>query len=164
MRSHDASLRCHACGKGYTLDEYGFMRAISGETEFPHIPNWYRWEREEVRQELIDGTYCLDIPVEICMLVDTKCVYRVGEGRLRHDREGFHLTGCDGKLDYRQKPAASYSLYSDYFWYELGDMICIGDGQVLYYCFPPKDADVAAKARLAAEELYKMTVKAGKRR
>ena len=157
MRSHDASLRCHACGKGYTLDEYGFMAAESGETEFPHIPDWYRWERDEVRKELVDATYCLDIPVEICMLVDTKCVYRVGEGRLRHDREGFHLTGCEGKLDYRQKPAASYSLYSDYFWYEIGDMICIGDKQALYYCFPKGCGDVVAKTRLAAEELYKLT-------
>ena len=49
-----------------------------------------------------------------------------------------------------------YSLYSDYYWYEIGDVICIGDHDALYYCFP-KDKDVAvAKARLATEELYKM--------
>ena len=90
------------------------------------------------------------------MLVDTKSLYTVGEGRLVHDTDGFHLTGCDGKLDYRQIPEASYSLYSDYYWYELGDMICIGDQRALYYCFPQENGDIVAKTRLAAEELYQL--------
>ena len=34
-------------------------------------------------------------------------------------------------------------------------MICIGNHDALYYCFP-KDGDVVAKTRLAAEELYKL--------
>ena len=51
---------------------------------------------------------------------------------------------------------ACHRLYADYFWYELGDMICIGDRDVLYYCFPQGNGDVVAKTRLAAEELYKL--------
>lgn len=151
------SIRCDACGKEYTLTETGYLEAQSGETEFPHIPDWYRWERECVRKELEDGSYRLDVPVDICMLVDTRSIYRVGSGRLVHTTAGFHLTGCDGKLDYFQKPRASYSLYSDYFWYELGDMICIGNSKVLYYCFPKGQQDVVAKTRLAAEELFQLT-------
>ena len=160
MTGKGISLRCGSCGKTYQLTESGFLQAQEGETEYSHIPEWYRWERSCVRQELLDGSYRLDIPVRICMLVDSKSIYRVGEGRLIHSREGFHLSGCDGKLDYRQKPVSSYSLYSDYFWYELGDMICIGNSKVLYYCFPAGQQDVVAKTRLAAEELYKLT-KAG---
>lgn len=160
MTGKGITLRCGSCSKPYLLTETGFLQAQEGETEFPHIPEWYRWERSCVRQELLDGSYRLDIPVRICMLVDSKSIYRVGEGRLIHTREGFHLSGCEGKLDYRQKPSSSYSLYSDYFWYELGDMICIGNSKVLYYCFPTGQQDVVAKTRLAAEELYKLT-KAG---
>ena len=155
MRSRGATVKCEECGKEYELTEYGYLRALCGETEFAHIPDWYRWERECVRGELLRGTYDLTVEVEICMMVDMKCIYRVGEGVLHHDREGFRLTGCEGKLDYAQKPTASYGLYSDYFWYELGDMICIGDQRALYYCFP-KGGDVVAKTRLAAEELYKL--------
>lgn len=157
MVGKGTSIRCQSCGKEYILTESGFLKALSGETEFSHIPDWYRWERESVRQELVDGSYRLDIPVEICMMVDTKCIYRVGKGRLVHTVDGFHLTGCDGKLDYTQKPRASYSLYSDYFWYELGDMICIGNSKVLYYCFPTEQQDVVAKTRLAAEELFHLS-------
>ena len=134
------------------------MKAIEGETEFPHIPDWYAWERECVRQEIIDKKYCLSVDVDIYMLVDTKCLYKVGEGHLTHNEEGFTLVGCDGKLNYSQKPKGSYSLYSDYYWYEIGDMICIGNNDVLYYCFPKTDEDVVAKTRLATEEMYKIAI------
>ena len=157
MTGKGTTLTCNSCGKTYLLTETGFLEAQEGETEFSHIPDWYRWERSCVRQELLDGSYRLDIPVRICMLVDSRSIYRVGEGRLIHTREGFHLSGCEGRLDYRQKPTSSYSLYSDYFWYELGDMICIGNSKALYYCFPTGQQDVVAKTRLAAEELYKLT-------
>ncbi len=147
---------CKECGKRYELTEYGFMRALGGETEFDHIPDWYSWERQCVKDELLAGTYKLHVPVDICVMVNTKCVYRVGSGELTHTAEGFHLTGCDGKIDYRQKPMSSYSLYSDYFWYEVGDVICIGDNNMLYYCFPKNSGDIVAKTRLATEELYKL--------
>ena len=149
-------LTCHACGVKYELTELGFLKAVSGNTLINHIPDWYRWERECVKKELEEGTYKLDVDVDICMLVDTKCVYKVGTGRLVHTPEGFHLTGCDGLLDYKHSPNSSYGLYSDFYWYEIGDMICVGDEKVQYYCFPKNAGNVVAKTRLAAEELYKM--------
>ena len=159
MHAEGIHVTCASCGKSYTLREDGQMEASDGNTEFPHIPDWYAWERSCVRRELEEGAYCLDIPVEIRMQVDTRAVYRVGQGHLHHDNEGFHLWGCNDEngipqLDYRQKPLASYSLYSDYYWYEIGDMICIGDTNTLYYCFPQINRDVVAKTRLAAEELF----------
>lgn len=147
---------CEACGKKYELTEYGKLEALDGEGAFEFVPDWYAWEREQVRKEIEDGTYRLDLPVDICMMADYKSIYRVGEGRLVHTKDGFHLTGCDGKLDYVQKPSANYGLYADYHWYELGDMICIGDKDYLYYCFPKEGGDIVAKTRMAAEELYKM--------
>ena len=156
MEGKGTQLRCRHCGKVWELDEYGWLVAGDGDAMFSHIPDWFAWERECVRKELEEGRYCLELPVEIRMLVDSKCLYTVGDGTLTHTADGFHLTGCGGKLDYRHSPASSYSLYSDYYWYELGDMICIGDTNALYYCFPKTAGDVVAKARLAAEELFKM--------
>ncbi len=151
-------LLCHACGKRYRMNELGEMEAADGApTEFSHIPDWFRWEREEVRKELLDGSYRLDTDVNIGMMIDSKAIYMIGRGHLIHDRDGFFLTGGDGKLEYRQKPLSSYGLYSDYFWYEIGDMICIGNRECLYYCFPKKEG-VVAKTRLAAEELFKLSI------
>ncbi len=150
------TLTCHACGKVYEMLEDGSMRATVGETEFSHIPDWYRWERECVKREIEEDTYKLDVDVKICAMVDTYGIYDIGEGHLTHDREGFCLTGADGELHYTQKPLASYSLYADYYWYRLGDIICIGNNDILYYCFPMGEGDVVAKTRLAAEEMYKL--------
>ena len=110
------TLKCSHCGKEWELTELGEMKALEGETEFSHIPDWYAWERRQVRQELLEGTYKLDIDVDIAVMTDYKAIYMVGEGRLTHDVTGFRLTGCGGKLDYAQKPQACYSLYADYYW------------------------------------------------
>ena len=156
MEGKGTTLKCHECGKEYYLDEYGRLKATEGMTEFEHIPDWYRWERECVKQEILDGTYLLDIPVDICVLADYKALYTVGKGRLVHNKDGFVLTGCDGKLEYKQKPLVSHSVNSDYYWYEIGDIISIGDRNTLYYCFPTDGGDVVAKTRIAAEEMYKL--------
>ena len=147
-------LTCGQCNTKWTLQEDG---TLDPANPFSSVPAWFAWEREEVRKELTAGTYKLETPVEIYMLVNTKAIYHVGQGNLKHDNKGFVLDGCEGKLHYEQSPKASYSLYSDYFWYELGDMICIGDMKTLYYCFPKDAGDIVAKARIATEELYKMT-------
>jgi len=148
-------LVCHACGKKYTLTEYGELQADDGNTEFSHIPDWYDWQRAEVRRELEAGTYKLDTEVDIGILANYKGIYMVGEGRLTHGENGFVLDGCDGKLHYEQSPLFSYSLNSDFFWYEIGDVISIGDKNRLFYLFP-KQKNVVLKARLACEELYKI--------
>ena len=147
-------LTCHNCGVEYELTETGFLK--SDNAIFTHVPDWFSWQRKEIRKELESGAYSLDIQVDIAMLVNYDALFMVGEGRLTHTVEGFRLIGCDGKLDYTQGPVASHCLNADYFWYEIGDMISIGNQDVLYFCFPKNCGDVVAKTRLATEELYKM--------
>jgi 1-acyl-sn-glycerol-3-phosphate acyltransferase len=157
MSGKGITLTCSNCGLQWTLREDGQLEQ-NDTKEIYQVPDWFRWEREQVRSELTAGTYCIDTPVEIYMMVNTKAIYHVGQGTLQHTNKGFVLDGCDGKLHYEQGPRASYSLYSDYYWYEIGDMICIGDMKTLYYCFPKKIGDIVAKARIATEELYKMNL------
>ena len=157
MEGKGIHLTCHACGKKYELTPYGKLSALEGETEFDHIPDWYQWQRQQVKQQIESGEYSLDTPVKIGVLVDHKALYMVGDGRLVHNADGFTLTGCDGKLNYSQPPITSYTLNADYYWYEIGDIISIGDRNTLYYCFPQDPKVSVTKARLATEELYKMT-------
>ncbi len=163
MEGKGIHLTCHACNKQWTMDQYGQLSANVGETEYPHIPDWYNWQRECVRTELEDGTYRLDTEVEISVQVNLDGVCRIGKGRLTHSEEGFCLVGAEGKLDYRQSPIFSHTLYSDYYWYEIGDVIGIGNNEFSYFCFPPKEVSVT-KVRLATEELYKMKKQARKSR
>ena len=156
MEGKGTLLTCHHCGKQYELTPLGELKALEGETEISHIPDYYRWEREQVKQEILDGTYELDTDVDIAMQVDFKAIYMVGEGHLTHDRNGFTLTGCDGRLNYTQKPQSCFSLYADYYWYEIADCICIGTNEVHYFLFPKKAGVSVAKLRLATEEMYKL--------
>jgi len=185
MKGTGVSIICEKCGSSFYMNEFGEMSLESignkatdtiktdniekikneagivknedgFEFKFTHIPDWYRWQRECVIDEIKKDEYRLDIPVDVKILKDFNAIYEVGEGRPVHDGSGFSLKGCNGMLDYVQAVKSSYSLYSDYFWYELGDMICIGDNKILYYCFPKTDNVVVAKARLATEEMYKM--------
>ena len=155
MTTAGSKITCQKCGKSYELDIYGQLRAVEGETKFSHIPDWYRWQRECVRREIEAGEYRQDLDVDIVLLVDYKALYSVGGGRLVHDENGFVLTDENGKEIFTQSPLASYGLNSDYYWYELDDVICIGNKKRLFYCFP-KQKDVVTKARLAAEETYKL--------
>ena len=156
MQGQGTTITCKNCNISYELDEFGFLRAINNESKFNHVPDWFKWERECVRNELLKHKYHMETAVEIGIMVNRKFIAMVGEGILRHTENGFRLTGCNGRLEYVQKPSASYSLYSDYYWYEIGDMICIGDMKTSYYCFPKGTSDIVAKTRLAAEELYKI--------
>ena len=150
-------LTCHVCGAKWELSELGELVAIDGTKDsFTHIPDWYKWEREMVRREIEEGKYSLDTPVDIWISVDTKGVFGVGEGRLTHTREGFHLVGDDGEINYEQKPLHSHSICADFNFYEVGDIIALSGNECIYYCFPKDEKIPVAKARLAAEELYKI--------
>ena len=147
---------CKNCKKVYELTELGKMQAVGADTEFSQISDWVDWERECVKTEIQEGRYALNEPVRIHIMVDTKTIYDVGEGVLKHGENGFVLTGCDGKLDYRQSATAVYSINSDFFWYQIADTVNIGDFNAQYFCFPKSDGVSVFKVRLAAEELFKL--------
>ena len=149
-------LFCHACGAKYRLNEYGQLEAEGHETLFTYVSDWFAWQRKCVREELKAGKYSLDVPVEIAMQVDTKALYFVGEGRLKHTPEGFLLTGCDGKLSLTHSASHMYSVNADYNFYEIGDTVSFGNTKAIYYCFPKAKGDFVAKTRLAVEESYRL--------
>ena len=146
------TIKCNSCGAEYELTENGSLKCLTGEGKFNHIPDWFKWERECVKEEILSNKYSLETDVNICVLKDTKCLYDVGDGHLSHNEKGFHLTGSG--IDYTQPAASSYELNADYYWYEIGDIISIGTSDLMYYCFPKNKEDIVAKTRFAVEVLY----------
>lgn len=156
MEGKGTTLTCHQCHKVYSLTEGGRMRSADGDTEFDHIPDWYRWERKCVREEVEKGTYKLTADVTVYVVKGTKAVYCIGDGKLVHTAEGFHLTSSDGELDYFHSAKTSYSVVADFLWYEIGDVIGFGDNDKQFYCMPKDNSVPVVKARLATEEIYKL--------
>lgn len=156
MVGRGCEISCSECKKTYYMDELGVLSAREGETEFSHIPDWFDWQRNCVKEEILEGEYFTDLPVDILMTVSDYKFYRVGEGRLRHTKDGFLLEGCDGRLRYEHKPLCSHTVNSDFYFYQIGDVISFGNSNHLFYCFPKTEGDVVCKMRLAAEEIYKI--------
>lgn len=156
MEGKGEHLVCRACGAKYRLDEYGRLEGVETETRFTFVPDWFAWQRKCVRDEILAGKYCLDIPVDIAMQIDNKALYFVGDGRLTHTKDGFTLTGCEGRLSVHHSTSHMYSVNADYNFYEIGDMVSFGSTKAIYYCFPKCKGDFVAKTRLATEETYRL--------
>ena len=154
-------LKCLSCGKRYELTEYGKMRAIDGETEFSEIADWVDWQRACVKDEIEKGEYGFKKPVNVLALVNRR-LYDIGEGTLEHGLDGFRLRGKDGELDYSQAADTIYTINSDFYFYQIADVINIGDTSIQYFCLTKTGEDYAFKTRMAAEELYKIKKSAPK--
>ncbi|MGN1188959.1 MAG: lysophospholipid acyltransferase family protein [Candidatus Ornithospirochaeta sp.] len=155
MEASGTSLKCISCSKEWKLEEDGSLKALDGEDIYTSIPSWSKWEREEVEREIDEGRYKVDVRVKILLQRDYSAIYDIGNGRLTHSLDGFHLTTEDKELDFRRHPLDNYSVASDLYWYEKGDMISIGDTDKVFYCFPIEKCDVAAKVRMATEYIYR---------
>ena len=152
-------LTCEACGKKWEMTELGEMKALQGETEFSHIPDWYRWERECVRQELLDGTYKFEDIVHIHSLPGIEFI-DLGEGKVTHDLEnGFIVTGHYNGHDFRiQRTTKSlFTLHNEFSYKKLGktDIFDVSVKDDSFYCIPSKK-DVVMKLMFATEEAYKI--------
>ncbi len=152
-------LTCEECGKVWEMTELGEMKALAGETEFSHIPDWYEWEREKVRQELLDGTYKYEDNVHIYSLPGVEFI-DLGEGKVTHDLEnGFIVTGHYNGHDYRiQRTTKSlFTLHMEFAYKKLNmsDNFDVSVKDDSLYCIPSQK-DVVTKLMLATEEAYKI--------
>ncbi len=160
MASAGAEIYCEECGKKWTMDEYGVLHAVSGETEFSHIPDWYEWQRANVRAEIERGNYSFSDEVEVYSLPRCMKFEKLGKARLTHDREkGFVLEGFYRGEPYliERAPAGMYGVHIeyDYCYIKPDDCIDISTNNDSFYCYPTKK-NVVTKLSLATEEIFKL--------
>lgn len=160
MASEGAEIFCTECGKRWTLGTDGTLSANSGETEFSHVPDWYEWERSEVRAQIERGEYDFSDDVRVYSLPRCWRFEYLGDAKLRHNPdEGFVLEGHYRGEDYRiqRQPLENNSLHIeyDYCYIEPYDCIDISIANDSYYCYPTKE-NVVTKLGFATEEIYKI--------
>ena len=163
MRSKGTELYCEACGKRWNLNEDGTLTALDGETEFSHVPDWFDWEREQVKAQIANGTYAFEDDVEVYSMPRCWRFMKLGKAHLTHDEEnGFVLTGHYRGKDYRiqRLPKQSNSLHIEYDYCYLKPLDCvdISTEDDSFYCYPMTKTDVVTKLAFATEELYRRAV------
>lgn len=155
MDSDKDQIWCTSCKKSYTMDVDGTLKANDGVTEFSHIPDWYEFERREVRKEIESGTYYFEDEVMIESLPNAKGYIPLGKGYLKHDLSGFHLKGDN--LELKKEPLSLYGLHVEYNYLEKkGDCIDLSTLNDTYYIYPQTKQNVVTKLHFAVEEMYKI--------
>ena len=155
MATAGTKLTCKACGKTWTLSPLNELSADEGEAEFSHIPDWYEWERLNVRAEVEAGTYSSGpLPVEVDTLPNAKKYIYLGKGTLVHDMNGFTVSGndIDGDPFLMEKPVVSlYSCHIEYDYLgKSGDCVDLNTLDDTWYVYPYAK-EKAAQARLRDE-------------
>jgi len=157
MESDKSNIFCGSCGKVWEMSELGELRAQSGETEFSHIPDWYEWERSNVKEEVLNGSYSLEAMVRIESLPNAKgFVVFSEEGRLTHNKDGFMLTGVldNEPFDIVWPVHSMHSCHIEYDYMGRGDCVDLNTNDDTFYLFPKGSDYSITKIALATEELF----------
>lgn len=168
MASKGTEIFCTECGKRWNLNEDGTLSALEGETEFSHVPDWFEWEREQVRAQIERGEYSFCDDVEVYSLPRCWRFTKLGAAKLTHDPEkGFVLEGFHNGSPYRiqRTPIETNSLHIeyDYCYIKPFDCVDISTEKDSFYCYP-KQENVVTKLAFATEELYQRAAAGGKTR
>jgi len=162
MHSDGNKLWCDHCHKVYEMDTLGRLKATEGKTEFEHIPDWFEWERAQVRKELESGHYREEMEVDIDSLPNSDGLYRLGKGTILHDETGFHVhanfNGTEFEAD--KTPLENYGIHVEYDYFGRGDGFSFSYPNDTYYFFPTNKRYNVTKIHFAVEELYKIKSKA----
>lgn len=163
MKTQGVQLSCDACQKVWQMSPLGELEAVQMatdenrlHTEFSHIPDWYEFQRKNVRAEVVAGTYHVQVRAIVDALPNAKRYIRLGEATLSHNMEGFVLEGVfSGEPFYLTKPVSSmYSCHIEYDYFGRGDCVDLSTLDDTYYVYPQEKACSVTKMALATEELF----------
>ncbi len=163
MYSKDSYIGCSNCNKRWEMTEYGELVAIRKAkdekqltTEFSHIPDWYEFERNQVRKQIEEEKYYLEVPVLIEALPNAKGYVPLGKATLVHSIKGFTLESVfEGQGFLLVKTALSmYSCHIEYDYFGKGDCIDLSTLEDTYYIYPQGKEFSVTKVALATEELF----------
>lgn len=163
MSSKGDTLKCNHCGQEWKMTEYGELHAVPGTSsveggvDFTHIPDWYEWERANVRKEVVERRYGTGpLEVTIRTIPDNKAIL-LGTGTLEHDFDGFHIKGTtvDGEPFSEEHPVESkYSCHLEFDYKQYGECLDLSTLEDTWF-FSSKDKRFClTKFALATEELY----------
>ncbi len=160
MRSDGFKLVCGACGKTYEFCENGAISALNGKTEFVHVPDWYEWERQCVKAEILNGTYKIEDDVDVDSLPNSKGFINMGKGHFVHDQNGLKVTFSENETPktFTKAVEENYSCHIEFDYNDKGDAVSFSKGDDTYYFYFENLKNVIVKIHFAVEELFKLKV------
>jgi len=173
--SEGTRLWCAACGKGWQMTPLGRLKAEEGETEFEHIPDWFKWERANVREEVRSGAYRFDGEVEVHTLPNAKAFEHHGKGRLVQTLDGTVLEatvyGAPVRIEWKAAELEGVHIEYDYPFFKkrsnkkhrLGDCVDLSTNEDSYWLHPATKRDQLTKISFATEAIHALALEKIKR-
>jgi len=167
MTSKDTKLWCTACNTTWHMTEYGQLVSETGQKKPIHIPDWYSEEREQVKKELLTGSYRgIDIPVTVEALPNEKGFVPLGTGRLIHTLSGYTLhLDCPDSEAVKKSPDSFplvipnktlESTQTEYDYRGKGKAIVLSTKNCCYYIYSDAPEFLVTKLEFAVEEINKL--------
>ncbi|MDR0849925.1 MAG: hypothetical protein LBN07_00360 [Christensenellaceae bacterium] len=162
MTSEDSFLRCNKCSQEWQLRTDGQLEDRSGKTL--SIPEWYDWEREQVKEQIMTGAYKFEEENMLAFsMPHPKKMIPIGSVNFRHDNSGFKVSGSFNGQDFEivKEPLENYAVHVEYStpFLKRHDIVSFSDNNDSYF-FVSKTPERIQKISLATEELYEQ-VKSG---
>ena len=165
MQSYRNGIFCENCGVYWEMDEFGSLTDHS-DSRTVRIPDWYRWERRNVRRQLAANKYQgIDVPVRVEALPNEKGFVELGKGRLRHDAEGYTLSLDDMErvsvralrdvFPLRIPNSRLESTQTEYNYHGKGKCIVLSTANCCYYVYSDAPEFLVTKLEFAVEESHK---------
>lgn len=158
MHSEGTELWCEHCGKKWEMTELGELKAKDGETEFSHIPDWFKWERKNVREEVRNGTYHIEDDVRIDTMPNARGFIKQGTGHFVQDCSGLTLTGTAYGEPFvlKKEGCEQESVHVEYGYKYGGDVFDVASDNDSFWFYPLNLRDILTKVSFATEEIFFM--------
>ncbi len=156
MLGNGTVLTCKHCNKSWEMCEDGSLKALDGNTEFEHIPDWFKWQKQNVHEEVFSGNYKFECECDVFTLPSSQGFVKQGKGKLYQDsfvtRLTVNLYGEDKIIEYKGTQLESVHVEYNYK---------VKDGDFLDFSIPGDSVwmrplnvkDVITKVSLATEEI-----------
>ncbi len=156
MVSEGANLICKACDTQVTLSEYGVLTALDKDPIFTHIPDWFEWQRTQVRQEIIDKKFSIATPVKVYALPNSKGFIPLENGFLEYDYQSIKLSYTFNNetfietIDARKQQA----IHIEFDYLNQGQAMSFSTDSQTYFIFIDAAVVPVTKLYLVAEESH----------
>ena len=157
MSSESHFLKCNHCGATYEYLENGQLKCLNKETIFDYPSKWYKWEKEQVKKEVLDGSYHFedDVRVEKLLGAGIGFVPQEGHYHLVHDiKEGITVKGTDNDFIFHRSSLQSYAIHIEYCYEDRGAFLELADSHDTYFIYPLNKVSNLTKIHFAVEHIY----------
>ena len=159
MDSKGIKLWCNNCNTIWEMNEYSQLICQNKEDIFTHVPDWYCYEREETKKEVLNNEYKVveRVRVEHLKTARKGFIFK-GYANMIHDNDGYHFEGTldDGTdFTFTKAPETTRSMHIEYDYKERGDALDIVFNNETYFVYPLNKQSNLTKYHFATEEIYK---------